>query len=112
MAEHLAIDCTSRTCAQHRDIWRHYEDVIAQNAELREQTRQQAEDTLAPEAPLDENRCAVCGWPLIEGDGLNPLGCVRGNCSQRPMPEPFYDRPRAERERYGASPEQGRKEQS
>jgi hypothetical protein len=26
--QHGACECTSRYCAQHRDIWRHYEDVI------------------------------------------------------------------------------------
>jgi hypothetical protein len=26
---HLPLDCGSRYCAQHRDIWRHYEDWIA-----------------------------------------------------------------------------------
>jgi len=26
---HLAIECTSRYCAYHRDIWHHYEEVIS-----------------------------------------------------------------------------------
>ena len=44
----------------------------------------------------DTNRCAVCGWPLQ----TSPLlGCVRGNCSQRPLPGWFYDPERALRER-------------
>jgi hypothetical protein len=25
------------------------------------------------------DRCAICGWPLVEGDGLNPVGCVRAS---------------------------------
>lgn len=45
----------------------------------------------------DESRCAVCAWPLAESA---EKGCVRGNCSQRPFPEVFYDLDRANRE-YG-----------
>lgn len=52
------------------------------------------EPTQALEALLDEIRCAVCGWPL------DPNGkfCVRGNCSQRPLPSRFYDPARAKAE--------------
>jgi hypothetical protein len=42
----------------------------------------------------DEDRCAVCGWPLR----MESLGCARGNCSQRPLPARFYDPERAARE--------------
>jgi len=47
-----------------------------------------------PEVGHDKNRCAVCGWPLAESV---TKGCVRGNCSQRPMPEAdnYYDRERS-----------------
>ena len=48
-----------------------------------------------PESAKEADRCAICGWPLVNGDGLNPVGCVRGNCSQRPFPELFYDYDRA-----------------
>jgi hypothetical protein len=44
---------------------------------------------------LDENRCAVCAWPLKK----DPKdGCVRGNCSQRPRPSRLYDPERAQLE--------------
>lgn len=50
---------------------------------------------------MDENRCAICGWPLAAS--INN-GCVRGNCSYRPepplTPEQYYDVERASRE-YG-----------
>ncbi len=38
----------------------------------------------------DEPRCTVCGWPLVLGDGLEPLGCVEGSCSQRPAPKTSF----------------------
>jgi len=44
---------------------------------------------------LDPNRCAVCGWPLVE---TIDLGCVRGNCSLRQRPATLYDPARAEAE--------------
>lgn len=37
---HLPTECKRRTCAHHRDIWRHYEDEIASNSELRNGTQQ------------------------------------------------------------------------
>jgi len=37
----------------------------------------------------------ICGWPLAE---RSEDGCVRGNCSQRPLPPRFYDPERADRE--------------
>jgi hypothetical protein len=49
------------------------------------------------------DNCAVCGWPLRGGlvDPSNgSMGCSRGDCSQRPFPEKFYDKARAEQE-YG-----------
>lgn len=45
-----------------------------------------------PEPSTDLNRCAVCGWPLAES---RDKGCARGDCSQRPFPEHFYDPQRA-----------------
>lgn len=38
--------------------------------------------------PMSLDRCAACGWPLA-ADAKD--GCVRGNCSQRPLPEPLRD---------------------
>lgn len=34
--EHQACECTSRHCALHRDVWRHYENAIAVIPESRE----------------------------------------------------------------------------
>lgn len=49
-----------------------------------------------PTSNLDPNRCAVCGWPLVDGDGVTDrVGCVRGNCSMRPHPMTLYDPVRA-----------------
>ncbi len=45
--------------------------------------------------PLDPNRCAVCGWALAD---CVDHGCVRGNCSRRPLPTTRYDAARAEKE--------------
>lgn len=36
-----------------------------------------------PAAPPEKERCDRCGWPL-EDDPRK--GCIKGNCSQRPMP--------------------------
>jgi hypothetical protein len=47
----------------------------------------------AKQPQLDDNRCAVCAWPLED-----IKGCTRGNCSQRPRPENLYDPERAKRE--------------
>ncbi len=33
----------------------------------------------------DENRCKICGWPLKE---TMEEGCVKGDCSMRPVPKP------------------------
>ena len=49
--------------------------------------------------PDDESRCAVCGWTLA--DSLEK-GCVRGNCSLRPLPDRAYAPVRADRE-YGGN---------
>lgn len=40
---------------------------------------------------MDDSRCAVCGWPL------DPTGamCLRGSCSQRPLPKVAADPVRA-----------------
>ncbi len=46
----------------------------------------------------DNGRCAVCGWSLSGKYSAGP--CTRGNCSQRPLPRPFYDPERA-LEEYG-----------
>lgn len=43
----------------------------------------------------DPSRCAVCQWPLVEDARL---GCVRGNCSQRPRPLNLYAPERAAKE--------------
>lgn len=47
-----------------------------------------------PQEDSAEFRCAICGWPL------DPNGkfCVRGNCSQRPLPDRFYDPKRVKAE--------------
>jgi hypothetical protein len=44
------------------------------------------------------NRCAICGWPLY---GHVDMGCVRGNCSARPVPPRarWYAPERADKER-------------
>lgn len=48
----------------------------------------------------EETRCAVCGWPLAESA---EKGCVRGNCSMRPIDwTNIYDVDRANRE-YGTN---------
>jgi hypothetical protein len=50
-----------------------------------------------PVPVLDDNRCAICGWKLAK----DPFdGCIRGDCSLRPLPYPFYDAKRADEE-YG-----------
>lgn len=38
------------------------------------------------------DRCAWCGWTLA-GDASK--GCVRGNCSMRPLPTSLFDAKRA-----------------
>jgi hypothetical protein len=49
-----------------------------------------------PQPPAPEpQRCAVCGCPLAES--VNK-GCVRGNCSMRPLPKTAYDPDRANAE--------------
>jgi len=48
----------------------------------------------------DITRCAWCGWPLRE---RFEDGCVRGNCSQRPLPTRLYAPVRAEREIFNPS---------
>ena len=42
-------------------------------------------------------RCAICGWPLADSTakGCMAKGCIRGNCSQRPFPDKFFDYERA-----------------
>ena len=45
------------------------------------------------------SRCAVCGWPLKEHP---EAGCVRGNCSHRPLPLRAYA-PERGRKEYGES---------
>lgn len=42
-------------------------------------------DTGHARAP--EGRCQVCGWPLAESADK---GCVPGDCSMRPRPNPTY----------------------
>ncbi len=59
-----------------------------------------ADATGSPPPPQrDLNRCAVCGWTLQPD---RACGCVRGNCSQRPLPDRFYDPARAKEEYHGA----------
>jgi hypothetical protein len=43
----------------------------------------------------DNNRCAICGWPL---KATPDEGCMRGDCSMRPFPMPYYDYDRAVKE--------------
>lgn len=43
-------------------------------------------------SPGDDNRCAICGWLLVPHTAV---GCVRGNCSMRPLPARHYDHERA-----------------
>lgn len=52
---------------------------------------------MSEQQTLDQNRCAVCGWPLAR---TATGGCVRGNCAMRPLPRPFYDAARVYEE-YG-----------
>ena len=40
----------------------------------------------------DNNRCAICGWPLSKDH------CQRGDCSMRPFPTRYYDAERARKE--------------
>lgn len=47
-------------------------------------------------APDFEPRCEVCGWPLASS---LELGCVAGNCSQRPRPSPTWAEQLAEADR-------------
>lgn len=48
-----------------------------------------------------DRQCAVCGWPLA----MSTLsGCVRGNCSMRPLPKRHYDPERAQAEYRGTLP--------
>lgn len=44
-----------------------------------------------------EERCAICGWPLADE---RENGCVRGDCSMRPVPEVIVDPERAVAEGY------------
>ena len=48
-----------------------------------------------PDVKRDEYRCALCGWTLA---ATAKEGCVRGNCSLRPLPDRFYDPARARAE--------------
>ena len=54
--------------------------------------RRPSAEPAADARELDNNRCAICGWPL-ERDG-----CQRGDCSMRPFPARYYDAERARRE--------------
>jgi hypothetical protein len=47
----------------------------------------------------DQTLCAVCGWTLADNADK---GCVRGNCSMRPLPERAYAPERANAEYGGA----------
>lgn len=51
------------------------------------------------------SRCAVCGWPLATS---TLSGCVRGNCSMRPLPMVHFDPDRAQREYRGTLPASAR----
>jgi hypothetical protein len=59
-------------------------------------------EPLPQEAQDDESRCAVCGWPLA---ATAPDGCVRGNCSMRPLPSRWYATERARRESSSPAPQ-------
>lgn len=73
--------------------------TLGEILEFAKKTVREVRAALAPqEAPqLDDNRCAVCGWTMAESTAK---GCVRGNCSLRPLPINWYDPARAEREGY------------
>lgn len=49
--------------------------------------------------PDDVTRCSICGWTLADSV---ETGCVRGNCSMRPLPERAYAPERANVEYAGA----------
>lgn len=76
---------------QHEQMRSEFEDV---NRRV-EFVRHEEELRRAGPHSDDPSRCAVCGWPLEESPHA---GCVRGNCSQRPLPNRAY------------APERGRKE--
>jgi hypothetical protein len=71
----------------------HARDAAERNAE-----KQTVAAPPSDRGGTDDSRCAVCGWPLA---AKVAEGCVRGNCSQRPLPRPFYDNTRAIREYNG-----------
>lgn len=41
---------------------------------------------------VENDRCAICGWPLAD---TQEKGCLRGDCSHRPRPDIIYDPYRA-----------------
>jgi len=41
---------------------------------------------------VENDRCAICGWPLADSQ---EKGCLRGDCSHRPRPDIIYDSYRA-----------------
>lgn len=50
------------------------------------------------ETPNDDDRCAVCGGPLLSYAYGQSEGCVRGSCMHRPVPRQLFDADRARRE--------------
>ena len=62
------------------------------------QWNERERSALATEWPDDPTRCAVCGWMLAVS---LDKGCVRGNCSLRPLPKRWYAPERAAQEGYG-----------
>lgn len=48
-----------------------------------------------PAQQTDVSRCAICAWPLMEGEYDETSHCKRGDCSMRPFPKSFYDYSRA-----------------
>ena len=84
-----------------RDAMRTIASIVATAVESRDAVALGLVEETAPEAANETTRpvkncCAVCGWPLVDDP---ERGCVRGNCSMRPMPERFYDKPRADAEK-------------
>lgn len=53
--DHKPVECTNRYCSLHRDIWRHYEDVIApKQSNIRQmQHKPEAYCHSAEQKPLD-----------------------------------------------------------
>lgn len=90
IAEHIGYKIQSLLADKYTNSLKIVVGIIAQ--ELR------AAGVSLPAAPADDpNRCAVCGWTLA---AKMEEGCMRGNCSLRPLPWRLYAPMRAQAE-YG-----------